>query len=347
MRSLVEWIRRNSVALSAGALLLAFLGKSSRAQAAVLINEFMANNTRTLRDDNGKYSDWVELFNWSPSAANIGGYYMSDTSSEPMKWRIPTGTTIATGDFLLIWCDGTTIPKPLKPLHASFKMNATDGELIALYAPDGATTVSYKYYGQQAPDISYGRITDANSEWVPFLVPSPRRQNISGQYFAPPPLAGKLFLNEWLTSNTSGIKAPNGKHEDWFELYNAWDKPIDLGDYFLTDDLLKLTQWKIPKGNVIGPKGFALFWAIGKKASGFTEADFKLGDQSGVIRLSEKLDLSLIDQVDYGRQRANISQGRLPDGAPPPPAGFPFLSRQTPRSSNYPPSGARRWERYR
>jgi hypothetical protein len=325
---------------------LLLLGIPSPTEAAIILNEFMARNTKTNRDDLGLYSDWVELYNNSASPASAAGYYLTDATSQPTKWRIPSvpAATIPGGGHLVIWVDGTHTPNPAHPLHASFKMNGTDGETIALYSSAGTTiTGQVIHYGQQAPDVSYGRTTVGGSIWGPFKTATPGARNQG--YVAPPAsLAGIVFINEWLTSNTTGIRDLSGKREDWFELYNARSNPLDLGGYYLTDDLTRPTRWRIPAGNVIGPFGFALFWADKDPEEGPTHADFKLNDSTGAIGMYKDSNTP-INTITYGRQRANISQGRLPDGAPPP---FRSFSTPTPGESNVPrPTRAQSWESYR
>jgi len=339
-----QTIRRTPLLRQSWLTALAFLALCSATHAAVYVNEFMAVNGRFLLDDTGRYSDWVELFNLSTTATSIGGWYMSDDPLNRRKWRIPAGTRIAPGAHLLIWCDDTSPPNPLLPLHAPFKLSGDDGEWIALYNDDG-TTVNAKQFGVQASNISYGRRGDSDPVWWPFHRPTPGGQNIVGGYTPPPSrLAGKLFINEWLTSNTRGIRDNVGKREDWFELYNATNIPIDLGGYYVTDNLTRLTKWQIPAGNVIGPRGFAVFYADNDPEEGLNHANFGLSDRLGSLRISEATDWVLIDQISYGRQTADVSQGRVTDGGAPP---FVFFAIPTPRQSNVPKTRAQSWQLYR
>jgi hypothetical protein len=320
-------------------------GLQNRVVAApVVINEFMAINTKTIYDEDYQFDDWIELYNDSAGAVNLGGYYMSDVSSEPMKWRIPTGTTIAGKGRLLVWADGTSPANPARPLHASFKINGEDGEIIALYATNGATTADVVRFGQQAADVSYGRLSDNWPTWGPFNAATPRMPN-SGYAPPPSPLAGRLFINEWLTSNSTGIKDPSGKREDWLELYNSSVYPIDLGGLYLTDNLTNPDKFPIPAANVIGPRGFALFWADKDKKEGPTHTNFKLSDAGGDIGLFDKDGVARIDVVlSYGRQQTDVSQGRQPDGS----AIMVTLAPPSPRESNVPrPAHAVAWELYR
>ncbi|MCX8038010.1 MAG: lamin tail domain-containing protein [Candidatus Sumerlaeia bacterium] len=327
----------------AGMLLLGAVG---RAPAVVLINEFMAVNTVTITDETGRFSDWIELYNGAPTPVDLSGYYMTDVTSEPRKWRIPAGITIAGYGYLLIWANGTSPANPSLPLHASFRLSGEDGEAIALYAADGATTVDVIRFGQQAANVSYGRRIDGYHLWGPFKKSTPRAQNALGGYTPPPArLAGILFINEWLTSNTTGIRDETGKREDWFEIYNNSDVPIDLGGYYLTDKPLQPTKFTIPPANVIGPKGVAFFWADDDVRQGPTHVNFRLSDTGETIAIHEKSDAALIDQITFGKQTANVSQGRMPDGAAAP---FVFFSTPTPRALNQPPpTSVGRWEWYR
>ena len=78
-------------AIFSGRLLLVILflvGGVARGQSPV-INELMANNTRTLSDEMGDFDDWIEIHNPSAQPVDIGGMYLTDRLSNPTKWRIP------------------------------------------------------------------------------------------------------------------------------------------------------------------------------------------------------------------------------------------------------------------
>ena len=51
----------------------------------VVINEFMASNTRSVPDvtDFEDYPDWIELHNTSASAVSLKGFYLSDNLGDP------------------------------------------------------------------------------------------------------------------------------------------------------------------------------------------------------------------------------------------------------------------------
>jgi len=74
---------------------------------------------------------------------------------------------------------------------------------------------------------------------------------------------GQVLINEFLASNVSinPDMVDFDDYSDWIELHNSSDTPLDLGGYFLTDNLQMPVKWAIPEGTVIKPQGYLLFWA--------------------------------------------------------------------------------------
>ena len=129
----------------------------------LVINEFMASNDSIIQDPQGQYEDWVEIYNYGTGAIDLAGMYLTDDSSEPMKWQIPGGnsaaTTIPAGGYLLIWADNDIDDEGL---HSNFKLSA-DGEEIELFDSDGVTLIDSVEYHDQFTDMSYTRFPDAGS----------------------------------------------------------------------------------------------------------------------------------------------------------------------------------------
>ena len=140
---------------------------------ALVINEFMAVNTSTITDEAGDFADWVELHNTTTATLDIGGAYLSDDPLNVTQWKIPVGTQVSPGGFVIVWADNET---GQGPLHAVFKLSAT-GESVILTDRDGATTVNSISFGAQTPDVSYGRTTDGSTTWGTLPSPSPGASN--------------------------------------------------------------------------------------------------------------------------------------------------------------------------
>lgn len=63
---------------------------------AVSINEFMAleRSGVSLIVDFEDFPDWIELKNNSSTPVSLDGYFLSDSSSNPLKWAFPPGISI-------------------------------------------------------------------------------------------------------------------------------------------------------------------------------------------------------------------------------------------------------------
>ncbi len=123
----------------------------------VRINEFMAGNTKTIRDEDGHYSDWIELYNSGDQPVSLGRWYLTDEPARLTKWQFPVGVTIQAKGFLLVWASGLNRTNPATPLHTSFKLNKAAANYLGLVYSDGVTLISSFWpYPQQYDDVSYG-----------------------------------------------------------------------------------------------------------------------------------------------------------------------------------------------
>ncbi len=95
----------------------------------IVINEILANNKKIVTDPQGDFEDYIELHNTSDQAIDLGGMYLSDSPTNPRKYRLPNSTWIAPHGFLLIWADEDGKDSP--GLHANFRI-AASGERIQL-----------------------------------------------------------------------------------------------------------------------------------------------------------------------------------------------------------------------
>ena len=123
----------------------------------LFINEFMADNTRTIKDEANIYEDWIELYNGTNSTIFLGDKYLSDDFLNPNKWKMPTDSLKARS-WRLFWLDNDVLQSPL---HASFKLSA-GGEQVGIFGSftEGYAPIDTVTFGLQAPDISMGRLPD-------------------------------------------------------------------------------------------------------------------------------------------------------------------------------------------
>lgn len=128
---------------------------------SVLISEFLASNGSSqtgdsaLVDEDGDSADWIELYNPTAQAVDLGGWYLTDDADDPTQWQFPAGLVLESQEILLVFASGKDRLGP--HLHTNFKLSA-EGEYIGLIGPDGQA-VAHEYapqYPGQLPDVSYG-----------------------------------------------------------------------------------------------------------------------------------------------------------------------------------------------
>jgi hypothetical protein len=68
----------------------------------LIINEIMSSNTSAVMDEDGDYSDWLEIYNYGSVPVNLNGYGLSDDSSLPYMWIFPD-ITLEPDDYLLVF----------------------------------------------------------------------------------------------------------------------------------------------------------------------------------------------------------------------------------------------------
>ncbi len=145
-------------------LVLLFL--SSYAYALELSEVLVANTHTNLDPQYNEFSSWIELYNESAQTVHVGGYYLSDDSNNPKKWKIPGNPSIGAHRYLLIWADGKN-----SGLHTNFKLK-TSGESIVLSDNDGNIIESVDY-PEQKSDISFG----VQNGQINYMYPTPNAKN--------------------------------------------------------------------------------------------------------------------------------------------------------------------------
>ena len=155
---------------------MGFTCSPGKSNITLKINEFIAKNDNGIQDEFGNYGDWIELYNYGETEVDITGMYMSDMVDNPTLYSF-NPTVIPSGDYLLIWCDGTDTDVITDPdtLHADFKLGAGGETVLLSYSAN--TIIDSLTFGAQTADISYGRYPDGTDNWMSFTVPTPRESN--------------------------------------------------------------------------------------------------------------------------------------------------------------------------
>ena len=110
------------------------MGLGGGSSAGLVINEVCSTNKTSLKAADGTSPDWIELFNGGDTAVDLSGIGVSDGAVNKYKFTFASGTTLAAGGYLIIFCDDRDAGAP--EYHAAFKISAS-GETIRLTAADG------------------------------------------------------------------------------------------------------------------------------------------------------------------------------------------------------------------
>jgi hypothetical protein len=68
-----------------------------------------------------------------------------------------------------------------------------------------------------------------------------------------------LIINESMSKNNSAVYDEDNDTPDWIEIYNNSASPINMGDYYLTDDRNDLQKWKFPDGIINADSHLVVF----------------------------------------------------------------------------------------
>ena len=202
---------------------------------------------------------------------------------------------------------------------AEMGMTGQGGDVYAATIPAQATDTVVDYYVEATDN-------DGLSSTSPAGAPTATHRYIVG--FSAP----MLYINEFVASNTT-LPDPDDPLDrpDWIEIYNAGETDVDLNGYYLTDDLTDLTLHQVAGSVVVPANGFVLFYADGTPAQGVLHTSFRLSSTNGEdLAIVAPDGSTIVDSYSFGAQTADISEGRLPDGAD----NWIFFDPPTPGSSN-------------
>jgi len=138
---------------------------------------------------------------------------------------------------------------------------------------------------------------------------------------SPDPLDNvQVFINEIVASN-SVIPDPYGNKDDFIELYNAGNEPVNISGWYVSDKQSVPDYWKIPQSDeaIIPAKGFLTLWADEDLGQGPLHLNIKLSASGEYVSLyadNKFGELVLMDEIAFPALPANQAYARIPDGGP-------------------------------
>ncbi len=293
----------------------------------IRVSELMVKNRATLPDEDGDFPDWIELENVSDSTVDLSGWQMRDSELKPC-WVFPE-TKLAPGERLLLLLSGKELPG-----HVSFSLSP--GETLQIFTANGAPVQELL-----CPDGPADRswLPDGQGGWTACLYPTPGLPNMPESYDALMEQRadeGPLVINEVCAFSRDPRWSGWVGSCDWIELKNISDEPVELSDYYLSDDADQRLLYQLPVGTLYPGGLFLLKCSVEYSPEGSAPLcqAFSLDSTADRVYLSRG-DGSLTDYVALRDVPYSVSFGRLPGEN-----GWFFLSEPSPGRENE--SGARR-----
>ena len=283
----------------------------------LVINEVLASNRATIADEDGEYSDWIELYNGGALPVDLYNYVLSDDQTKLVKWRFPKGAVIAPGEYYLVFASGKNRPGnggDIRP-HTNFSLSA-EGETIIL-SDILSQPVDRVTYENLAKDTSFGRVVGMEHSFQIMRAPTPgmandrsselemdkrmRRANHTG-----------VFISEVVTTST-GIETSYGKTSyDWVEIVNLSTEAVNLRNWGLSDNIGRPRKWQFPDIMIASGECMLVFTSGLQQSptrSGALHADFRLSALGETLVLSDA-EGHILDKLVVPKLETNTSYGR-------------------------------------
>jgi len=290
---------------------------------AIVINEVLAHS-------HAEASDWIELYNTTETAIDIGGWFISDSNDNLLKYKIADGTTIGPNDYFVLYEDlnfgnesdpGTGEPFALSENGERLYLSSAQNDVITGYR-------STEDFGASETGVSFGRYFKSVTGNYNFVAMEENTPGSANSY----PKVGPIVISEIMYHPDwpEGGSYTNNQYE-YIELHNISAEPVTLYNYVTAE------PWKFTDGieftfgadvPVTIPAGGYLL--IAKKPEAFSwrypavPADIIFGPYEGNLsNAGESLELSMPGDLDkegvrqYIRiDRVNYSDGSHPENCP-------------------------------
>jgi len=278
------------------------LGPSSR-NTAIVISEIMYNYG--YRPD-GKIIEYIELYNSNPYPEDISGYKITGL----INYTFPSNTVIGSRQFLVLAKSAADVQSVYGLTGVlSYGGNQSISGTGTIQLRDGQNKIllnikfSNKAPWPESADGTYHSLVLARPSygendyraWTisDYRGGSPGRQDTFATSIISP-----VVINEICANPSTG--------ERFIEIYNRSGSSVNISDYVLTDDPVKM-KYKIPRTIYIPPYG-----RYGLPASGI---GFSPGAMGETIYLISPSGQRVFDAVKYDPHPSGVSWGRYPDGA--------------------------------
>lgn len=177
----------------------------------LVINEIVADNLSGLQDNNGRYNDWIEIYNCSSDDINLSSYYLSDEKNDLTRCELPD-YVLKSGEYLIIYCSDI-LPDESNEIYVDFSLDSL-GDSVYLSDSEGVIKDSMTF-PEQYTDVAFGRKPDEYGKLGYFSYSTPRQAN--------PVTFWKNFAEVGNVESEVRFSKPGGNYKDSFELELSCD----------------------------------------------------------------------------------------------------------------------------
>ncbi len=192
--------------------------------------------------------DAIEIHNPTTNAVNVGGWFLTDDSTVPKKYRLPNGTVIPPGGFLYY-----TEPQfnAVPGATNSFSLDSFGEEVYLLSGDANTNLTGYSHglaFGAAAQDVSFGRyLNSVGDELFPAQIARTLGTNNSG------PRVGPVVINEIQYHPDLGF-------DEFIEIYNLTGTNVALFDPLVLTNTWRMDGlgYTFPTNLTLLPNSFLL-----------------------------------------------------------------------------------------
>ena len=244
----------------------------------------------------GQFLDAVEITNRSSTAVTTKSWYLSD-GGDPFTYPLPEAT-LAPGDTLVIVCS---------PETTGFGLS--EGESLRLTAPDHRHLPEVACVSEKGKSLSLRDYENISYDFADTTLGYANTQENAAAYRAQ--LGTELRINEVISANASYLKGYYSKTCDWLELFNASGAPINLSDYYISNDPGNLKKFRLPEKTLQPGEYLVIFLSkdSANLARGYDILPFTLSMEGETLLLSK--DGLVMDWVTVPALDVDVTYGRV------------------------------------
>jgi hypothetical protein len=191
----------------------------------VVINEVMSNGPTGAPDA-------IELFNAASGPVDMGGWFLSDSPNNLLKYQIPSGTIIPANSYLVI-DERSFNPTPRNPQDSHFALSST-GDSVWLVVADESRHVSRIVdaveFGASRAGESFARLPNTTGRLFPSDSPSLGRTNPSARRAEV--VISEVHFNPGIPSSEAMdmLETLSSADLEYIEVLNASDAAVPLSE---------------------------------------------------------------------------------------------------------------------